>query len=1055
MFSKPRRNAVAAAALLLVAVFAPLAATPAAAAVGVRANAGSSQIIELGDAAFLDGSRSYTLSGGNLSYKWDFNQSDGIQEDATGVLASHTYNATGIYTVTLVVTDGAQSDSDETTVVVSDNTGNVPGVPNLPPVAVPPRNQLGRQNTSMVFDGTRSFDPNGDNLSFEWDFNELDGLTPGGDAQGAVVNHTYGGAGVFNVTLIVSDGNASDSGRTSAIIIPDNGTVIPGVNVPPVAVIDGTRVGQVNTVFEFNANRSFDADGDSMRLTWDFDSSDGRTTDVNAEGTVVWHTFTETGLYNVTLTATDAQGQDTDTLRVIVTNEVGGVPGVSNLPPFAIITSPVPGSRHDLNAAVHFDGTQSFDVDGDIVACQWSDISRGPADSPFSSACETNFSFAEGGLKEVLFLVEDDAGSIGGNQVTFWVNDTSSGPLNRQPDGEIEGNATPVEDTPVNFTANMTDPDGDQMNYTWDFDLSDGLSDSDATGRNVTHSFPDPGRVTIAVSVLDGNHRNVPVIRTLNIQVSERPTYAPEAFAGNDTSTQAGNGLVFDCRGTDTDGNITLYEWDFEGDGVFDYRSPDSGFTIFAYPREGNYTAVCRVTDNDGLTGTDGRRVDVRPAPNDPPVADAGPDKPNETQGLQTFFHGTGTDTDGNISLYEWDFEGDGVYDYIDGTSGDTFHVYGDAGTYVAVLRVTDNRNARGTDTSTVSVKRNQPPAANAGVDQSVAAGEQVSFSGAASRDPEGAIAKFSWDFDSSDGIQEDFTGVAPAHTYDRGGSYLVTLTVYDSLGQSATDTMFVDVTQTGGVALSVDNDGTLEVAPDQSSSYLLVVTNTGDGTDTISLSLDGDPEVVAWYTLEVRQVANLEAAGVRIVRLTVQVPRGALVDQASEVTVRASSGADPGKTAQVFVLTAVKEVVRLELTFSSFPSSIKPGETVEVTVHIVNSGNRDIKVSFAELAGDSVWLTLKSPLVPFTIRAGRSQDFAFDLLVPPGTAGGAKTLTLTAKVALSTVTDTESVPLTVDAGFSFIPSLAAPGLMVGIVVAAGLVLVMRPPRRREGQPGP
>jgi len=115
----------------------PFVAAPAAAAVGVRANAGGSQVISVGDTAIVDGSRSYTLSGNNLTYKWDFNQSDGIQEDATGVLASHQYNDTGIYTVTLTASDGAQSDTDTTQVVVTATNGTIPGVPNLPPVARP------------------------------------------------------------------------------------------------------------------------------------------------------------------------------------------------------------------------------------------------------------------------------------------------------------------------------------------------------------------------------------------------------------------------------------------------------------------------------------------------------------------------------------------------------------------------------------------------------------------------------------------------------------------------------------------------------------------------------------------------------------------------------------------------------------------------------------------------------------------------------------------------------------------------------------------------------
>lgn len=1052
MFLNARRGALFSSALMTALLFAPLLAPASFAAVGVRANAGPSQVVAVNDTVVFDGSRSYTLSGNNLTYTWDFNQADGIQVDATGVAASHIYNTTGIFTATLAVSDGAQSDTDTTTIIVTASNGTVPGVPNLPPVAVPPRNQLGFQNVSMVFDGTRSFDPNGDNLTYEWDFNELDGLTPGGDAQGAVVNWTYYKAGVYNVTLIVSDGTASDSGRTSAIILPDNGTLIPGVNIPPVAVARGDQFGDVNMTFNFNANLSFDLDGDTMHFTWDFDSRDG-TTAVDAEGQVVSHRFRDPGIYNVTLTAADAQGQGTDTLRVVVT-QGGVVPGVGNIPPIAIISSPLPGSRHDPGVAVHFNGTRSFDPDstsGGNLRCQWDDASRsnGANVLVLSQSCDMNYVFAvnDSGIHEVALLVEDPGGAIGVNQVTFIVN--GSGPLNQQPSCTLEGPATGTVGEVLNFTANCTDPESDPMNYTWDFDLSDGLGGAQATGRNVTWTYTAAGRYTVTVQVLDGAHRNVPVLAFLNLQIAAKALHAPLAFAGNDTTAQVGQGIVFDCTGNDTDGNITLFEWDFNGDGTYDYRNPDSGFTIYSYAAEGNYTAVCRVTDNDGLTGTDGRSVVITPAPNNAPTADAGPDKPNETQGLQTFFHGTGSDSDGAVALYEWDFQGDGLYDWSNSTSGDAFYTYPDAGTYQAVLRVTDNRGAKGTDTTNVNVKRNQPPVAEAGPDQDVAAGQQVAFSGAASHDAEGQITKYSWDFDSSDGIQEDFTGVAPVHTYTRGGSYLVTLTVYDALGQSDTDTLFVRVTQTGGVEISVDSEGSKEVAPDTTSSYLLTVKNAGDGTDTIKLTLGGDPDIVSWYTLETAQIANMEAGSVRIVRLNVAVPKTALVDDAQEIKVEASSVADSLKFADVSVYTTVKEVVRIDASFTSFPTSMRAGETIEVTLRVANTGNRDARVTFADFAGDNAWLTVRPPVLPpLTVKPYKSVNFTLDLTVPASASSGTHPISVTVKVAQTTVSDTVSSDLQVTGNSSFIPTLTAPALILGIVVAAAMLFRTRPARR-------
>ncbi|UCG70113.1 MAG: PKD domain-containing protein [Thermoplasmata archaeon] len=64
------------------------------------------------------------------------------------------------------------------------------------------------------------------------------------------------------------------------------------------------------------------------------------------------------------------------------------------------------------------------------------------------------------------------------------------------------------------------------------------------------------------------------------------------------------------------------------------------------------------------------------------------------------------------IVSYEWDFESDGIYDYIENQSyapdgnfdGNTTHVYGDNGVFMVTLRVTDETGANDTDTCSVTV---------------------------------------------------------------------------------------------------------------------------------------------------------------------------------------------------------------------------------------------------------------------------------------------------------------------------------------------------------------
>jgi PKD repeat protein len=158
---------------------------------------------------------------------------------------------------------------------------------------------------------------------------------------------------------------------------------------------------------------------------------------------------------------------------------------------------------------------------------------------------------------------------------------------------------------------------------------------------------------------------------------------------------------------TDPDGAIATYEWDFDGNGTFDFASTTTGNTTHTYADAGTFNAVFRVTDNEGLTATAvATATAVRVGPAGSPTATITvPNAPRTiTAPTTVVFNGTGSDPGGTIARYEWDFDGDGVYDYSSATTPATSVQYMRPGTFTVALRVTDDTGLTGIDTVDITV---------------------------------------------------------------------------------------------------------------------------------------------------------------------------------------------------------------------------------------------------------------------------------------------------------------------------------------------------------------
>ncbi len=87
---------------------------------------------------------------------------------------------------------------------------------------------------------------------------------------------------------------------------------------------------------------------------------------------------------------------------------------------------------------------------------------------------------------------------------------------------------------------------------------------------------------------------------------------APTADAGDDITAHVGNSVSF--QGSTSEGKeIDLYEWDFDGDGNFDWSSQTTSDTSNVYFKINDYSATFRVIYEDGSVETDTRKVTINP----------------------------------------------------------------------------------------------------------------------------------------------------------------------------------------------------------------------------------------------------------------------------------------------------------------------------------------------------------------------------------------------------------------------------------------------------------
>jgi PKD repeat protein len=416
-----------------------------------------------GQTVSFDASDSEDEDGTIILYEWDFDN-DGIT-DATGMAATFSWPAPGVYPVTLLVTDNDGAFGAETHGVPVQVGGT--GGDNQPPVADftidPQEGDDANINEVINFHSNGSSDPDGTIAAYEWDFDD-DGDF---DATGANAAHVYLTGGAKLVTLRVTDNDGAFGFKTRVVSVEFN---------RPTAVFSfEPEVPKVGEVVSFDASDSFDDDGRVDFFEWDFDD-DG---EADATGMNVNHIFDVGGAMPVTLMVIDNDGV-TDFHTMTVPVEI-------NAPPEAAFTY-APQAPTTADTVTFTD--QSIDFDGTIEAWRWQ-FGTGAT----STVQTATYRYEEAGTYEVTLTVTDDEGAMD----TVMQEIIVGASVNTAPVANFAyAPALPQVDEEIQFTDQSTDAEDNLNAWAWDF--GDGTT---STQRNPTHTYDAIGTYAVTLTVTD------------------------------------------------------------------------------------------------------------------------------------------------------------------------------------------------------------------------------------------------------------------------------------------------------------------------------------------------------------------------------------------------------------------------------------------------------------------------------------------------------------------------------------------------------------------------
>lgn len=379
----------------------------------------------------------------------------------------------------------------------------------------------------------------------------------------------------------------------------------------------------------------------------------------------------------------------------------------------------------------------------------------------------------------------------------------------------------------VNFDGSKSsDPDGTLKSYAWEVD-GQGFEEGEET---FSYTFDKVGEYTVRLRVtnVDGD-TNIDEVK-ITAKLGNMPTPVINILnSESDSKLYTEKAYTFDATGTASPGGaIRSYDWDF-GDGTSSVKTRTAQHT---FNTEGTYNVILTATDEAGVSASKELRVQVVVAPSVPvPVivttpAKAKPDD-NFIEGTAPFevnFDATSSnDPDDDIIDYQWDFDGDGVYDAAGETANHTFNAVGN---YNATLVVIDSA---GFEAKKVILVKALSPGLQTSLIAEPVSGVvplTVVFDATGSNYADGQIVSFEWDFGDGTPKRSDIGQVT--YKYTKIGNFTAKVKVRTNDNKEKEAQILITVRQ-------VPLESCFELSKTTGDAPLTLTLNPSCATGTIS----------------------------------------------------------------------------------------------------------------------------------------------------------------------------------------------------------------------------